>query len=89
MIRSSKRRFTKILILINCVLAWCSIFVSMYLNQSQWIAVSAFGLIASIVAYYMEVGHRDLVRLLSHVSGNPINQVSEPMENTDVEPPPQ
>lgn len=64
MIRQSKRLFTKRLLISNCIAAWIAIFVSMYLHESQWIAVSAFGLVASIVGYYMHIGHQDLVKLL-------------------------
>jgi hypothetical protein len=79
MIRQSKRRYTKRLILANCGLAWIAIFVSIYFHESQWIAVSAFGLIASIVAYYMNVGHKDLVRLLESTTV----PVDKQMEITD------
>lgn len=88
--KESKRTFTKRLILLNCMLAWAAIFVSMFLNQSQWIAVSAFGLIASICAYYMEIGHRDLAKILGNVAGNKVDQVPEevPIEGSaNVDPP--
>jgi len=83
MIRQSKRRFTKKLLIANCLAAWIAIFYAIFNHESQWIAVSAFGLIASIVAYYMEVGHRDLVRLLESTTV-PVDKQSIPEETPDV-----
>lgn len=83
MIRNTKRSFTKKVIIANCIAAWCAIFYSIYMRESQWIAVSAFGLIASIVAYYMEVGHRDLVKLLQSATV-PVTNNTEPQEIPDV-----
>jgi len=67
MIRQTKRGFSKKMISLNNLFGWAAIFLSIWFEQSQWIAVSGFAYLAAINAYYMEIGHRDLAKILMNV----------------------
>lgn len=89
MIRRTQRRFSKQMIVINCALAWGAIFFAIYSNQSQWITVSAFGLIAAINAYYMKVGHDDLSKILTTVAGGKQQDSDNPQSSGPAMPEPE
>jgi len=60
---TSKRTFSKRVVVVNNILAWAAVFFAIYMTQSEWVAVGAFGLLAAINTWYMEVGHKDLAKL--------------------------
>jgi len=78
MIRS-RRTFSKRMIVVNCFLAWGSIYFAIWQNQSEWIAVTGFGFLTTIISYYMHVGAKDLTTILkSNIESQKIEKAPVP-----------
>jgi cytochrome c biogenesis protein CcdA len=61
----SKRTFSKRMVVVNCILAWAAIFLSIIYAQAAYVAVAGMTLIAALGGIYMGVGHQDLVKILA------------------------
>ena len=85
--QKSKRSFTKNFATVNLVLAWISVFLGMYLEQTQ-VAVASLGFITMIFGLYTGIGHLDYRKVLDtykednyYVNNTPYN----PTESVDQE----
>lgn len=65
--RKSSRTFSKRMVILNCFLAWAAIFLSILYGQAAYVAVAGMTLIAALGGFYMNIGHRDLVTMLSAI----------------------
>lgn len=65
MIRNSKRRFSKFMVMVNCFLGWGAIYSAIWLGQAEWVAVSGFTFLSAIVGFYMHIGNKDLAKILA------------------------
>lgn len=70
MIRKTRRTFSKVMVGLNTILGWGSIYYAISTNQSTYYGVAALSFIAGLGAYYMSVGHSDLKATLSAVSSS-------------------
>lgn len=66
--KKSSRTFSKRMVIVNCMLAWAAIFLSIVYAQAAYVAVAGMTLIAALGGFYMNVGHKDLVTMLTAIS---------------------
>lgn len=85
MIPKSSRTFSKRMVIVNCLLAWAAIFLSILYAQAAYVAVAGMTLIAALGGLYMGVGSRDLSMLLSAFGQNPPEQPANPESQIDVD----
>lgn len=80
--RTSKRRTSKVILLVNTVLAWGLAFYSIYEGQAVAVVASSLALIGSLYGAYVGVGHLDyrrFVALLTTSNGEPQYNDAPPM----------
>lgn len=65
--KKSSRTFSKRMVIVNCILAWAAIFLSIIYSQAAYVAVAGMTLIAALGGVYMGVGHKDLVTMLTAI----------------------
>jgi hypothetical protein len=68
--KSSKRRFSKWLVGINCALAWGAIYLAIIYLQAAYVAATGFAFIGAIAASYMGVGHFDYRAFIKATAAN-------------------
>lgn len=85
MIPKSSRTFSKRMVIVNCVLAWAAIFLSIFYAQAAYVAVAGMTLIAALGGVYMGVGNRDLAMMLSAFNPSASIQPSTPESQIDVD----
>lgn len=62
--KKSKRRFSKVLLVINVSLAWCAVFFAIAHGEADIVVKAGFGLIGVLYAAYTGVGHMDMRKAL-------------------------
>ncbi len=87
MIPKSSRTFSKRMVIVNCMLAWAAIFLSIFYAQAAYVAVAGMTLIAALGGFYMNVGAKDLALMLASFGQNQIipNVPSTPESQIDVD----
>lgn len=64
----SKRRTSKLFLLVNTVLAWGLAYYSLYTEQGNAAVASSLALIGSLYGAYVGIGHMDYRRFLHFFS---------------------
>jgi hypothetical protein len=62
--KPSKRRFTKLTLMLNGAAAWGLLFYAAYKGQLQWVAFDALLFLGVLFGIYPVVGHLDLRAVL-------------------------
>lgn len=68
---TSKRTFSKRMVVINSALAWAAVFVSIVYMQAAYVAATAMFLILALGGTYMGIGHMDLKQILKSMIPSP------------------
>lgn len=63
-IPKSSRGFTKRILIINLVLVWATVFLSIPYQQVQYVVAEAFALIGVLFGIYTGIGHMDFRRVV-------------------------
>lgn len=69
--KHSKRRTSKLFLLVNTVLAWGLAYYGLYTNQGNATVASALALVGSLYGAYVGIGHLDYRRFLHFFSSPP------------------
>lgn len=70
-LKHSKRRTSKLFLLVNTVLAWGLAFYGIYAGQATSVVASALALIGALYGAYTGVGHLDYRRFLNFFNNQP------------------
>lgn len=84
---TSKRTFSKRMVVINSALAWAAVFVSIVYMQAAYVAATAMFLILALGGTYMGIGHMDLKQILKSMIPNPLGMMGGGYD-AQPEPPP-
>jgi hypothetical protein len=74
---TSKRTFSKRMVVINSALAWAAVFVSIIYMQAAYVAATAMFLILALGGTYMGIGHMDLKQILKSMIPGPLGMTGD------------
>lgn len=62
--KTSSRRFSKCMLVLNAALAWGAVYFSIFHQQAAAVTASALGLIGMLYAIYVGGGHMDFRKIV-------------------------